>query len=443
MNSVSIFKVENGLECILANMPDSHSCTISAMIRTGSVYEKENIRGGAHLLEHLLFKGNELYPDQFRLTQKLDSMGARFNAYTDSGMVSFHIKISKKYVSEAISILGYMIVTSLLGKKELEEEKMVVIQELEKDYDEPASYVGELLMKKVYKGCNYEYPVGGTKDSVANMSRRSLYKFWKENYTSNNIVLSLAGNLDISVVKEAINASPFVTNLTTGKKNNYLGKPKIQSNPRCSFEIRKKMSQIQLSIAFPTFSNSNREKYALDLIKIVLAGPMSSRLFQILRTKYGLAYYVGSNISLNNSCGDFSIHSGVDGSEIFTKKIRSLEKGKSDPLTIILTEIFRLTKEKITSEELSTAKEYLKGSVILDSEDTETISQYYGRQKIQELEIITISHFLDIIDNITRNEIIEVAKKIFQVSKVNIAIVGEIDPDKLKKYTNDIPNFFG
>ena len=439
MEKYKTFTLENGLQYIIADIPNSKSSTISIMIKTGSIYENKNIRGGAHLLEHLLFKGNKLYPDQFELTQKLDSMGARFNAYTDTNMVSFHIKIRNEYVSEAIIILGDMIATSLIGIKELKEEKYVVIQELEKDYDEPARYINDLLIQSVYKGCNYSYPVGGTIKSVKKIDRDILKSFWKSNYNSNNIVISIAGNINILEIRNSILNSSFVTKLKKNKINNYLGIPKIQEKPRRIYEIRKNMSQVQLSIAFPTFSIHNESKYSLELLKIILAGPMSSRLFQILRSKYGLAYYIGGNLSLNESCGDFALHTGVDATNIFSGKIIEPDKGeKSDPLTIILDEVFKLTKEKVTIKELNIAKEYLRGNIILDSEDSETISQFYGKQKIIGLKITSIDEYIDKLINITIDDIFETAKEIFKPDKVNIALVGEFDKDKLDKFCLDI-----
>ena len=435
MDDIKVYRQKNGLELIFAKIPFLESCTVSIMIKTGSIYESDKLRGGAHVLEHLLFKGNKQYPNQLDLSKTLESMGAQYNAYTDTNLVSFHVKVQKKYIKEVINILGNMISNSYIRKSDLESEKMVVVQELEKDKDSPVRYVYELIAENIYKGSNYSRPVGGNKNTVLAINQKEIEFFWKSNYNSKNIVISVAGNVEIEDLQEYLETSPFMNgDLPIGKNNDYSEKIEYQNHLRYNYEVRKDMNQVQLCVAFPTFDYNDERKYALEVLKVILAGPMSSRLFVALRNTYGISYNVSAHTSLNNLLGDITISSGVDGSELFSNNLNIDNKKKADPLKVILQEIFNLVKVSPTEEEIVLSKEYIKGSLILDSEDTENISQYYGKQRIVGNNIITLQRYINCIDNVTRSDVFNLAKQIFKPNTLNISLIGKLDESKLKKY---------
>ena len=231
--------------------------------------------------------------------------------------------------------------------------------------------------------------------------------------------------------------------LKLGHKNTYEKMPITQITPRYNFEKRSNMSQVQLCIGFPTFGNSDPDKYILDIINVVLAGPMSSRLFVTLRTKYGLAYNVGSSTSLNKLSGDFTISCGVDGKGLFTHKlIENSSTEKSDPIRIILDEVFNIKNNSITKDELQLAQDYIKGNTILDSEDSISISQYYGRQRIVNESLVTIKEYLNIIENIRLRDIDRVTNRIFSKNRINISIIGNVDENKFNKYMKNILDLY-
>ena len=434
MNDFKVYQEPNGLEYIVVDMPNIESVTLSVMIRTGTIYESKAMKGGAHLLEHVLFRGNEMFSTQKLLSMELDSIGARYNAYTDSNIVSFHIKVQKKYLVKCLNILGNMIGTSLLKPADIAEEKLIVCQELEKDKDEPVKQVLELIHELIYKGNNYSEPVGGNIPSVKKIDPEGLKAFWESNYITNNIVLSIAGNLDNKDIQSEIKNSPFMKVIPSGKPNEYHTLPSPQKNIRFNYEIRGDMNQVQLCIGFPTFSNKNQDKYVLEIIRIILAGPMSSRLFGKMRNEYGIAYNVSCHTDFNHLSGAFIIGSGVDGSGLFSNSFGDKKDKKADPLKVILTEVFRFTLEKVDEKELNMAKEYMKGNLILETEDTEVISQFYGKMRLLEGEMHTLDTYMEDLDAVTADDILRVAKECFHIHCINISLVGKIDKDKFQKY---------
>ena len=439
MDNVRVFREKNGIEYLFSQMKNLNTCTVSIMINTGSIYEKKGLYGGAHLLEHLLFKGNKQYNSQLELSKQLERYGAHYNAYTDTNIVSFHVKVQKKYISEVITILGNMVLYSYLRDKDIADEKKVVVQELERDYDNPAMYIHQLIMQIMYQGNNYGLPVGGSKKSVENMNNKEIRSFWKRNYHPSNIVVSIAGDLEISEIQDYLSQSPFMDpKLKKYPENEYDELPSKQIKPRFKYEIRDNMSQIQLAIGFPTFSNKDPDRFVLDVIKLILAGPMSSRLFVTLRTKYGLAYNVSCSVTLNSLSGDICISTGVDGEQIFTHNLNENNKKKADPLKVILDEVFRLVIEPVPEDELSLTQDFITGSTILETDDSETISQIYGKQRVVNQNILTIQNYLNHVNKVTTQDIQRVAKKIFRPSKINIALIGKFSESKCKKYMSEV-----
>jgi predicted Zn-dependent peptidase len=411
------------------------------MIKTGSIYENKDMIGAAHLLEHVLFRGNSQYNTQKDLSLVLDSIGARYNAYTDTNLVSFHIKVQKKYLVKCLDILGNMIGTSILRPKDIDEEKLIVCQELEKDKDNAMRYVNELVQKLIFKGNNYSRLVGGTIKSVKKIDPIALKQFWKNNYNTNNIVLSIAGNLNGIDIKDAIINSPFYTKISKSIVNKYNIPTETQLQPRYNGKYRKELNQIQLSVGFPTCSNNNPDRFVLDIIKTILAGPMSSRLFGLMRNQYGIAYNVDAYISLNDISGSFIITSGVDSSGLFSNQLGN-DKIKADPLKVIFDELQKMSNKKVNDEELNMAKEFIKGNFILETEDSEIVSQYYGRQRICQNDIYLIEDYLDLIDNVSSNDVLRVCKEIFQMNKLNLTIIGNYNKDKLVSYMKLLESYY-
>ena len=438
MNNVKAYRdPKSGLRLLLTKISSSESCAVSLMIRVGSIYEPNGIHGGAHVIEHMMFKGTTNLPNKSELARALDSMGASYNAYTDYTMTSYHIKVQKKYLGEVIKILCQMVSQSLFREEDLVAEKPVVVEELRRERDNPAAFVQELFYQTVFKNGLLGKPIGGTIKDVEEMMYGRLRKFWQDNYTIDNMVLSVAGNAEIEEVMNAVIASNLLTSIGHSPKANGLiikiAKNKVQRLPRCLIQTRKSMKQVQLALGFPCFGSQHPERFALQVLRCILGGNMSSRLFISLRDVYSLAYTVSASQGLYDDIGEFSVSSGVDATNMFSGNLDK-KKGKADALAVIFTEIFKLVEEDVKEEELTTAKEYLKGILLLEFEDNQNICEFYGKELLMSHPVLTIQAHMNAIDKVTIRDVRRVAKKIFVPEKMNLSLIGNIDKATSEKY---------
>ena len=435
MNNVKAYILpESKLRLILTKVPSAESCAVSLMIRVGSIYEHKHIHGGAHVIEHMMFKGTKDLPNKSELAKVLDSMGALYNAYTDYTMTSYHIKVQKKYLSEVIKILCQMVSQSLFRKEDLIAEKPVVVEELRRERDDPAAYIQELYYQTVFKHCKFGRPIGGEIKDVNEMKYSDLKKFWKENYTIDNIVISVAGNSSIEGIVDTVVKSNLLNEIGhSSGANNMIVHQKLQTKPRYRVQSRENMKQVQIALGFPCFGNQNPDRFILKVLRCILGGNMSSRLFIKLRDEYGLAYTVSANTGLYDDVGEFSVSTGVDGSNIFSGNLDK-KKGKGDPLAVIFNEIFKMVLSPVSKDELHTAKEYIKGGMLLEFEDNQNICEFYGRELLLGHPVLTIQAYLDAIDKVTIQDIHRISKMIFVPNRMNLSLIGNITEDDVKKY---------
>ena len=336
--------------------------------------------------------------DRSILSETLDSMGAVYNAYTNYDVTSYHIKVQKVYAQKAIDILCQMVSESFFRPKNVESEKKVVVEELRRLRDDPSSYVQELFASIVFQGSPYGLSIGGTEKSVMDIDSERLKKFWRERYILPNMLISVSGNMDIENLKQSLQLSPIFT--ATAKKGiiDKYDKPlPLQKEPRLKVQVRKNTKQVQVQLGFPTQGLNHQGRFALRLAKVILGGNMSSRIFKSLLDQFGLAYSPSAQVSLYETMGEFSICSGVDGSNIFSDNLDT-SKGKADPLAVILPEFFELRMEKIPENELHKAKEYVKGNILLEMENNQRIAEYYGRLFLLDRPVFTVERFIEEIE---------------------------------------------
>jgi predicted Zn-dependent peptidase len=436
MNQVRAYLHPTGLKILNTYIPSSESCAISLMIRVGSIYENNHIRGGAHLIEHMMFQGNKQLTTQSILSETLDSMGAVYNAYTNYDVTSYHIKVQKSYAQKAIDILCQMVSESLFRPKNVESEKKVVVEELRRLRDDPSSYVQELFFGIVFQGSPYGLSIGGSEKSVMDTDSEKLKKFWRERYILPNMLVSVSGNMDIEKLKQSLQLSPlFTATSKQGVVDKYDKALPIQKEPRLKVQVRKNTKQVQVQLGFPTPGLNHQGRFALRLAKVILGGNMSSRIFNSLRDRYGLAYSPSAQLSLYETMGEFSICSGVDGSNIFSDNLDK-SKGKADPLAVILQEFFKLRLEKVPEDELHKAKEYVKGNILLEMEDNQRIAEYYGRLFLLDRPVFTVERFIEEIEKVTVDDIYQICQTIITPERMNLALIGNIKENEARQYLN-------
>jgi len=407
----------NQVRLITSPLKETQTASLLVLFKVGSRQENKKVLGGAHFIEHLMFKGTKKRPATLDLSKALDGVGAEFNAFTSKDYTGYYIKSDNKNLSLAIDILSDMLLNSKFDPKEMEREKGVIVEEINMYEDNPMMYVDDLLEQIMYRGHPLGLSIAGTKESVKGMKRSDLISYKNKFYSGSNVVISLAGNFNDNHLKELKAKFKFKA---TAKKFP-LDKIKIKQRTPQVIINYKETEQTQIALGFPAYSYSDKRNPALKLLAVILGGNMSSRLFLQVRERNGLAYFVRSFLSVYEDTGALIIQSGLDKSRV--------EKA----IKLIIAELKKI-KKGVIAEELNRAKEYIYGKTALDLEDSASISQWYGQQELMIGKILTPQQKNQKIAAVTSKDIMAVAQDVINISRANLAVIGPFkDEEKFKK----------
>jgi len=398
----------NNLRLILAPLKNTMSISTYVLIRVGSKYEFPNQRGISHFLEHMFFKGTKKRPSSYLLTKELDQIGAIFNGFTSKDITSYYIKARKEHINEALDILSDIYLNSLFNKEEVRRERSVILEEIKLYEDTPTSLIYDLFERALYGNQPAGWNIMGTKKSILSISDVDLRNFVKRFYSSQNTVISVAGNFK---EKEVINlVKKYFSNISNKSVRPNKKVVERQVKPKKHF-FKKDVKQVHLSLGVRGLNIFNKRRYALNLLGTILGGYMSSRLFQEIREKRGLAYYVKTIVEENPDTGYLTTNIGVDYQNI------------NKAVDIILKEYKNIKIFGPNESELQMAKENVKGKTSIGLEESDEVALFYGIQEILENQILSPREKIAMIKRVTKNEIQEVANFIFQDKKLNLVAI--------------------
>lgn len=403
--------LKNGLRIIAVPMKNANSVTVLVLVGTGSKYETKNINGISHFLEHMFFKGTKKRPDTMKVSETLDRIGGQYNAFTSKEITGFWAKVDKKHTDTALDWISDIFLNSKFEEEEMNREKGVIIEELNMYLDMPTAYVGELFEDLLYGDQPSGWRIIGTKENILDFNREKVLDYYKKHYSSENIVICVAGDIKPSQIEEKIKRYFGKT-----KKNKFLGKlptKEIQTESKMLIH-EKKTDQTHLCLGVRAYNAYDPRRYALNLISVILGGNMSSRLFISVRERNGLAYYIHTSPEMFTDSGYLATQAGV--------KSDGLEKA----IGLILAEYRDLKNRKITAAELKKAKDYLRGSMSLSLDATDAQTSFYAMQEIVGQKVLTPEEKLKMVDKVSVSDIKKVAEDIFADEKLNLAVIGPI-----------------
>ena len=411
--------LKNGLRLLFLPIENTQTVTILILIRTGSKHEKKEINGISHFLEHMCFKGTKNRPTPLMVLEPLDQMGALYNAFTSQDYTGYWIKVDTSHFSPALEIVADIFLNPLLDEKEVEKEKSVIQEEINMIFDNPQEYVENLWLKVLYQDQSAGWPITGTKETIKNINREKLLFYRRRNYNSLNTVICVAGRFPLKKAEEELKR--YFSGLAKGKKQGLVSIREEQKKPSFLIEKRK-TDQSHLIIGFRAFNLFDPRKYCLQLLAKILGGMMSSRLFSKIRIEKGLAYYISASSSFSPENGSFEITTGL--------KNEALLEG----IFLILQELKKIKKEGIKKEELQKAKENLISKINISLETSDSQASFYGFQELLEGRIKKKEEILQKIQLVKIEDIQRVANIIFQPTKLNLAMVGNLtERGKLEK----------
>jgi predicted Zn-dependent peptidase len=397
--------LKNGLRIITVPQKGTQAVTVLVLVGTGSKYEKKEISGISHFLEHMYFKGTRKRPSALAVSETLDKIGGIYNAFTSEEFTGYFAKVSAEKTDLALDWVSDIYLNSLLPKKEVEKERGVIIEELNMYFDTPMIYIGELWKTLLYGDQPAGWDIVGSRESVAS-----------------NTIVCAAGKISASQMVNKIKdcfsgikaTRPTPKSLVVEKQK----KPEV-------LLFQKKTDQTHLALGVRTFNLFHPQRYALELLAVILGGMMSSRLFSEVREKLGIAYYIKTNVDLDSDTGYLVTQAGVDNRKVDLA------------ITTVLKEYKKISRKKILRAELKKAKDHIKGKMVLLLEASDARASFYAGQELLEGRTFSPQEIFKKIDKVTPNDILKVAGEVFQPKKLNLALIGPFkEKEKFKKLLN-------
>ena len=404
----------NGLRVISSAMPHSHSVCLAILVGAGSCYESNEEAGISHFAEHLFFKGTRRRPSSKEITEAIEGVGGIINAGTDKEITLFWAKVASPHFGLALDVLSDLVLNSRFDEQDVEQERRIITEEINMNLDIPQQRVSALIDELLWPDQPLGREVIGYKDTVSSMTRENLLKHVARRYLPNNTVVSVAGNVEHEEVIAEI--EPVFGDWAAGKLVAGYAGGDNQTEPRLRIES-KDIEQVHLCLAVHGFSHSHPRRFALDLLSTVLGGGMSSRLFNEIRERRGLAYDIHSYTEHFLNSGSFAVYAGVD-------------PGKAETTLAAILEQLAQLKQAVTPDELARAKELSKGRLYLRLEDSRNVALWYGSQEMLLEQVLNPEDVISIVDAIAMEDLRDMAQAMLTDSGMNLAMTGPVRDEK-------------
>ncbi|WP_226643838.1 M16 family metallopeptidase [Mesobacillus subterraneus] len=397
------YTCQNGVRIVLEQIPTVRSVAIGVWIGTGSRNENPENNGISHFLEHMFFKGTKTRSAR-EIAESFDSIGGQVNAFTSKEYTCYYAKVLDNHAPFALEVLADMFFNSTFDSEELNKEKNVVNEEIKMYEDTPDDIVHDLLSQAVYGDHPLGYPILGTEETLQSFTGEKLEQYMHDTYRPENVVISIAGNVPESFIK---NAEDFFGSYEASKEKIEYAKPDFHATHASR---KKETEQAHLCLGFEGLQIGHSDVYSLIVLNNVLGGSMSSRLFQEVREQRGLAYSVFSYHSAYRDSGMVTIYGGTGASQL-----NVLYDTIQDTLA-------KLRAEGITEKELNNSKEQLKGSLMLSLESTNSRMSRNGKNELLLGRHRSLDEIVEQIDQVTKDSVDGMANKIF-TDKYSVSLI--------------------
>lgn len=412
-----VHTLHNGVRFIGLQMPGMESVALGIWIGIGGRFEPSHLQGISHFVEHMLFKGTTTRNAK-EISEEIEGVGGHINAFTSEEFTCYMVKLRGKHIFRGLEVLTDMLNNSLFDAEEMEKEKMVVLEELHMILDNPSHYIHEIIQSLLWQG----HPLGrmlvGNVDSIKRLTRKDILDYVNRYYTSRNIVISVAGNVNPEKIIESVEGQIRLSSKKAPKLNPFVS----QKKPLKYCVGNKELEQIHVCIGFHAVHRLHRDRYKVKLLSVLLGENMSSRLFQKIREEHGLAYSINTSTMYFMDTGGFIISAGI--------KKDALKKF----MRLLFKELEKVRKKKISKKELEHIKEYTIGSVLLGFEKPVSRMLFMGEYMLTMGKVPTTEEILQEIEKVSAEDIQIIANKIFNRRHTYIACLGSTDESTIKEY---------
>jgi len=397
-------------------MPGVRSATIGAWVGVGSRDEAPTLSGASHFLEHLLFKGT---PDRsaMDISVALDAVGGELNAFTAKEYTCFHARVLDQDLPLAVDVLGDMITSSKITAEDVDAERAVILDEIAMHEDDPDDVANNLLAEQAWGTSPLGRPIAGTAESVATLTRSQIVRYYRSRYQPENMVIAVAGNVDhatvVRQVRKAFGRGSFLADRTT-RPLPVRRASRARRAASGQVTATRPFEQVNLLLGVTGMARTDERRYTLGVLNAALGGGTSSRLFQEVRERRGLAYSVYSFAAHYADAGLFAVAAGC------------LPSRTDDVLTVVRAELTRLAEEGITDEELERGKGQLRGGLVLGMEDSGSRMSRIAKAELLYDELPSIDEVIRRVDAVTLDDVHLLAKELFTQPET-LALVGPFE----------------
>ena len=400
----------NGLVLIVEPMPHVRSVSVGVWIRTGSRREPPELNGISHFIEHMVFKGTERRTAE-QIAREVDRVGGMLDAFTAKEMVCFNARVLDEHLPAVFDVLADLAIHPQFAADEIAREKSVVLEEIKMTQDNPEDLVHELFTQNFWRGHSLGRPILGEPETVGAFDSEMLRTWFRRWYAPNNMVITAAGSLDPQrmtdlVMKEFGDLAPV---------QDGFAETVPVPQPQILLRSKRELEQVHICLGGPAYPIADSRRHSATVLNNILGAGMSSRLFQNIREKQGLAYAVFSDLSPYRDAGLLSVYAGT-AIETADKVLRS-----------VLGEFHSLKEELVTEEELRRSKDHLKGSLLLALESSGARMSNLARQHLYLGRFYTPEEIIAAIEAVTREEVQQVAREFFRPEQLAVTVLGNLN----------------
>jgi predicted Zn-dependent peptidase len=405
--------LDHGVRLITAPLGERNSVSLAAMFRVGSRYEPLELAGASHFIEHMLFKGSEGYPSAKAVAEAIEGVGGLLNAATDKELTMYWAKVSHDKLPLAVDVLCDILQRPLLDPAELDKEREVIIEELRMYQDSPADHVHSVFEQMLWENHPLGVDVAGTEASLRAMTVSRLRAHLESHYLAPGLVLAVAGHVDHDQVIELL--APRI-GWREAPLPRFVPSSPPPAEPRVRI-VRRDTEQANIVFGTHCVSYNHPDRFTIDLMNTVLGEGMSSRLFLEVRERQGLCYDVHSWAGKLADTGSAGVYIGTD-------------PGRAPAaVAAVMDELRRICEEPVGDAELTKAREYYKGRLLLHLEGTNSLATWLGGQLLLTDRILEVEDIVAAIETVTAEDVMRIARQTYAEQALQMAVVGPLDEE--------------
>lgn len=406
----------NGVNIISEEMKHIRSVSIGIWIKAGSRDEDPERNGLSHFIEHMVFKGTRNRSAE-AIARQVDSIGGNLDAFTAKECVCFNVKVLDEHLPIAFDVLSDLVLNPVFAVEDVVRERRVILEEIKMDEDNPDYLVHEIFTQNFWKDHPLGKPILGTKDTVKGFDRPVVLDLYQKRFAPGNLIIAAAGNLNHGKFVDLV--AKYFDRMKPVKNGFHSAPPKIV--PRITLRNKKSLEQVQICIGVPSHPIAHEKRFASYVLNTLLGGGMSSRLFQNIRERQGLAYSIYSDLNPYRDTGCLSVYAGTS-RESAPKVVHS-----------IVSEFKKLKSEAVPAEELRRSKDQLKGSLMLSLESSTARMSNLARQDMYFDRFYGMDELIEKIEAVTSEDLQAMADDFFRTDSIAVTVLGNLNGLKLTR----------